>query len=129
MPSAREGLRCSPISRASVGLTPATGSSSRISLGSAHQRAADLEQLLLPAGQVGGRVGDHGSEIQPPGDGDGAGDQRILAPTRRPASAAAPAACARPAGARHRAGGSRARTGAGGRERSGTCAPDPLAVT
>ena len=48
-----------------------------------HQRAADLEQLLLAAGEIGGGIADHGHEIEPAGDGDGAGDQLLLAPPRR----------------------------------------------
>ena len=47
------------ISAISTALTPANGSSSRISLRLEHHHAAELQQLLLAAGQLAGRhVGD-----------------------------------------------------------------------
>ena len=88
-----------------------------------HQRAADLQQLLLPAGERRGRVVGHAHEVQPPGD------RRRRARSAPPRAAArrrvraARARAARPAGARRRATGSRAPTGAGIRGRSGRCAP------
>ena len=55
-----------------------------------HQGAADLEQLLLAARQIGGRIADDVHEVQAPGDGHSAGDELFLALARGARIAARP---------------------------------------
>jgi hypothetical protein len=83
MPSSRRWAMWRAISAASVGFTPATGSSSSSSFGSAIRARPDLQQLLLAARQRGRLVVQHAREVQPRGDATRRRAQLLLpAPSR-----------------------------------------------